>query len=30
MQSATGRVAKWEIELATHTIQYKPRTMIKS
>jgi ribonuclease HI len=25
-----GRVAKWVIELATHTIQYKPRTTIKS
>jgi hypothetical protein len=23
-------VAKWAIELASHTIQYKPRTMIKS
>jgi hypothetical protein len=27
---ATGRVAKWAIELAAHTIQYKPRTTIKS
>jgi ribonuclease HI len=27
---ATGRVAKWAIELAAHTIQYKPRMMIKS
>jgi hypothetical protein len=26
----TGRVAKWAIELAAHTIQYKPRTTIKS
>jgi hypothetical protein len=26
----SGRVAKWAIELAAHTIQYKPRTMIKS
>jgi hypothetical protein len=25
-----GRVAKWAIELAAHTIQYKPRTTIKS
>jgi hypothetical protein len=29
-KDATGRVAKWAIELATHTIQYKPRTTIKS
>jgi ribonuclease HI len=29
-KDATGRVAKWEIELAAHTIQYKPRTTIKS
>jgi hypothetical protein len=29
-KDATGRVAKWAIELAAHTIQYKPRTMIKS
>jgi hypothetical protein len=29
-KDSTGRVAKWEIELATHTIQYKPRTTIKS
>jgi ribonuclease HI len=28
--TATGRVAKWAIELAAHTIQYKPRTTIKS
>jgi hypothetical protein len=27
---ATGRVAKWVIELAAQTIQYKPKTMIKS
>jgi hypothetical protein len=29
-KDATGRVAKRAIELATHTIQYKPRTTIKS
>jgi hypothetical protein len=29
-KGATGRVAKWSIELAAHMIQYKPRTMIKS
>jgi hypothetical protein len=29
-KDATGRVAKWVIELAAHTIQYKPRTTIKS
>jgi ribonuclease HI len=29
-KDASGRVAKWVIELAAHTIQYKPRTMIKS
>jgi hypothetical protein len=29
-KDATGRVAKWAIELAAHTIQYKPRTMSKS
>jgi hypothetical protein len=29
-KDAIGRVAKWAIELAAHTIQYKPRTMIKS
>jgi hypothetical protein len=29
-KDATGRVAKWAIELAAHTIQYKPRTAIKS
>jgi hypothetical protein len=29
-KDASGRVAKWAIELASHTIQYKPRTMIKS
>jgi hypothetical protein len=27
---ATGRVAKWAIKLAAYTIQYKPRTTIKS
>jgi ribonuclease HI len=29
-KDATGRVAKWAIELADHAIQYKPRTTIKS
>jgi hypothetical protein len=29
-KDATGRVAKWAIELAAHTNQYKPRMMIKS
>jgi hypothetical protein len=29
-KDATGRVAKWAIELVAHTIQYKPRTMIRS
>jgi hypothetical protein len=29
-KDATGRVAKWAIELAAHTIQYKARTTIKS
>jgi hypothetical protein len=29
-KDATGRVDKWAIELAAHTIQYKPRTTIKS
>jgi ribonuclease HI len=29
-KDATGRVAKWGIELAAHIIQYKPRTTIKS
>jgi hypothetical protein len=29
-KDATDRVAKWVIELAAHTIQYKPRTTIKS
>jgi hypothetical protein len=29
-KDATGRVAKRAIELAAHTIQYKPRTTIKS
>src|SRR4051812_13521254 len=27
---AIGRVAKWEIEIASHDIQYEPRTAIKS
>jgi hypothetical protein len=29
-KDATGKVAKWAIELAARTIQYKSRTMIKS
>jgi hypothetical protein len=29
-KDATSRVAKWAIELAAHTIQYKPRMTIKS
>jgi hypothetical protein len=29
-KDATGRVAKWAIELAAHTIQYKPKTTINS
>jgi hypothetical protein len=29
-KDAIGRVAKWAIELSAHTIQYKPRTTIKS
>jgi hypothetical protein len=29
-KDATDRVAKWAIELAAHTIQYQPRTTIKS
>ena len=29
-KDATGRVAKWAIELAAHTILYEPRTAIKS
>jgi hypothetical protein len=29
-KDATDRVARWAIELAAHTIQYKPRTTIKS
>jgi hypothetical protein len=29
-KDATGRVAKWAIKLAAHTIQYKPKTTIKS
>jgi hypothetical protein len=29
-KDATDRVAKWAIELAAHTIQYKPMTTIKS
>jgi hypothetical protein len=28
-KDASGRVAKWAIELAAHTIQYKPKTMTK-
>ena len=27
---ASGRVAKWAIQLVGHTILYEPRTMIKS
>jgi hypothetical protein len=29
-KDTSGRVAKWVIELAAHTIQYKPRMTIKS
>jgi hypothetical protein len=29
-KNATSRVAKWAIELVAHTIQYRPRTTIKS
>src|SRR4051812_32143672 len=29
-RDATGRVAKWAIEVASHGIQYEPRTAIKS
>ena len=29
-KNATGRVAKWAIELAAHSILYEPRTAIKS
>ena len=29
-KDATGRVAKWAIELAAHTILYEPRAAIKS
>ena len=29
-QDASGRVAKWAIELAPYTIYYQPRTAIKS
>src|ERR1044071_5970130 len=29
-RDATGRVAKWSIEIANHDIQYEPRTAIKS
>src|SRR3954465_13293341 len=29
-RDATGRVAKWAIEIASHGIQYEPRTAIKS
>ena len=28
-RDATGRVAKWAIEIASHGIQYEPRTAIK-
>jgi hypothetical protein len=29
-KDTSGRVAKWAIELAAHTNQYKPRTTIQS
>ena len=29
-RGASGRVAKWPLELASHTILYEPRTMIGS
>ena len=29
-RDATGRVAKWAIEITNHGIQYEPRTAIKS
>ena len=29
-KDASGRVAKWAIEMAAHNIKYKPRTSIKS
>src|ERR1043165_1793579 len=29
-KDATGRVAKWAIKIASHGIQYEPRTAIKS
>ena len=29
-RDATGKVAKWAIEIASHSIQYEPRTAIKS
>ncbi|MBI0385586.1 hypothetical protein JBE27_57290, partial [Streptomyces albiflaviniger] len=29
-REATGRVAKWAIEMAAHTINYEPRKAIKS
>jgi hypothetical protein len=29
-KDATGRVAKWAIELAAHTIQYSPRSWLTS
>jgi hypothetical protein len=29
-RDATGRVAKWAIEIGTHYIKYEPRRAIKS
>ena len=29
-RDASGRVAKWAIQIASHTILYEPRTTIKS
>ena len=29
-KDATGRVAKWAVDLAAHTVLYEPRTAIKS